>query len=55
MLTENMSRYEILEKLQEFVSEMNKTLPFYKQIQMINIQETEFDKTSVHKIKRNLL
>lgn len=55
MLTENLSRYEILEKLQEFVNEMNKTLPFYKQIQMINIQETEFEKTSAHKIKRNLL
>lgn len=55
VLTENLSRYEILEKLQEFVNEMNKKLPLYKQVQMINIQETEFEKTSAHKLKRSQL
>ena len=52
--TAGMSNYETLEKLQEFVDELNKKLPLYKQIQMVNIQEKGFEHTSAHKIKRNI-
>lgn len=53
--TEKMSSYEILEKLQDYVDEMNKKLPLYKQVQMVNLQEKGFEHTSAHKIKRNLI
>ena len=54
-LTENMSSYEILEQLQGFVDEFNAKLPTYKQIQMINLRETNFDRTSSKKIKRQIV
>ena len=54
-LTDNMSSYEILEKIQKFVDEINLKLPTYKQIQMINIRDANFDKTSSHKIKRQII
>lgn len=54
-LTENMSSYEILEQIQKFVDEMNLKYPIYKQIQMINIRDTNFDMTSSHKIKREII
>ena len=54
-LTENMSSYDILEQLQSFVDQINSKLPTYKQIQMINIRDTDFDKTSAHKIKRQMV
>ncbi len=52
--TAGMSSYEILEKLQSYVDEMNKSLPLYKQVQMVNIQEKGFEHTSAHKIKRTI-
>ena len=50
--TEGMTSYEILALLQQNVDNINSSLPFYKQIQMINLRNTEFDKTASHKVKR---
>lgn len=53
-LTDNMSSYEILQELQIFVDNLNPTLPIYKQIEMINIRDTDFERTASHKIKRQI-
>ena len=50
--TQGMSSYEILEQLQREVDGINRTLPSYQQIQLVNIRTTEFDKTGTRKIKR---
>ncbi|MBQ9314436.1 MAG: AMP-binding protein [Clostridia bacterium] len=41
------------EAVQKIVDEFNKDLPFYKKIDTIEIRDTEFEKTTTKKIKRN--
>ena len=52
-LTAGMSPYEILEQLQAQIDQVNETLPAYKQIQMIKLRDSEFEKTATKKIKRS--
>lgn len=50
--TKGMTSYEVLERIQEEIYELNKKLPFHKRIQLIRMTETEFKKTSIQKIRR---
>ena len=42
--------YEILEQLQTQIDQNNETLPVYKQIQMIKLRDSEFEKSATKKI-----
>jgi len=50
-----MDSYEILEVLQSEISKLNRELPLYQQIQLINIRESDFEKTALQKVKRHLI
>jgi len=54
-ITSGLSSYEILGQLQQEVDALNMKLPTYKQIQMINIRDTEFSKTAKKSIKRKIV
>jgi long-chain acyl-CoA synthetase len=43
---------DIKNKLKEYVQELNKKLPLFKQIRSVEIRKSEFDKTTSKKIKR---
>ena len=43
------------EIIQKKINELNKTLPTYKHIKIVELRDTEFEKTTSRKIKRHLL
>ncbi len=49
-----MQSYEILQALQEEIDKVNRHLPAYKQIQIIKLRSSPFEKTSLKKIKRQI-
>ena len=53
--TAGLTSYEILNALQKEIERINDQYPSYKQIQLVNLREKEFSKTSSQKIKRQEL
>ena len=46
---------QMQEAIQQKINELNKTLPTYKHIKIVELRDTEFEKTTSRKIKRHLL
>lgn len=46
---------EMKDSIQKSINELNKTLPTYKHIKVVELRDTEFEKTTSRKIKRHLL
>lgn len=53
-VVKDMTAYEILEAVQAEVDRLNNTLPFYQQIQMVDIRTQEFERNTLSKIKRQM-
>ncbi|MEA4853037.1 MAG: AMP-binding protein [Christensenella sp.] len=49
----DLAPYEALAELQSYIDTLNKKLPFYKQIQIVNIREEEAGRTALGKEKRS--
>ena len=49
---EGKEKAEIFEVIKAQITELNKTLPAFKQIRELEIRDTEFEKTTSRKIKR---
>lgn len=52
--TKGMAAYEILQKLQLEIDQINRGNPAYKQIQIIKLKDSPFERTATKKIKRQL-
>ena len=52
---ENTSIESIQNTIEMHIHELNKQLPTYKQIQIVELRDTEFEKTTSKKIKRHLV
>lgn len=50
-----MTESEIYHFFKSYINEVNKTLPPYKHVKRINVQKTEFEKTTSGKIKRFII
>jgi long-chain acyl-CoA synthetase len=46
---------EMHQVIQSAINDLNKTLPTYKHIKIVELRATEFEKTTSRKIKRHLL
>lgn len=51
-VTRGMAQYEILQHLQKAVDALNRTLPAYKQIQVLRLRDTPFGRNGMQKIVR---
>lgn len=52
-VSQGMDSYAVLQHLQEHVNRINRSLPSYKQIQIIKLKDAPFEKTALKKIKRH--
>ena len=52
---EGATKEQMQEEIQKSINELNKTLPTYKHIKVVELRDTEFEKTTSRKIKRHLL
>jgi len=52
--TAGMQSYEILQALQERIDALNRQLPGYKQIQIVKLRSSPFERTALKKIKRHI-